>query len=118
MEIKKEKIKVTDKEVDEEIKSLSDKYGMKEEDLLKAIGSKEMIKYDLEMRKVIEVLKEADKVRELLGTDGNVIVRKSGTEPLIKVKIMGANYDEICNLNAQIREKFAKYDIAKVRVVK
>ena len=72
----------------------------------------------LQANQDIEVLKEADKVRELLGTDGNVIVRKSGTEPLIKVKIMGANYDEICNLNAQIREKFAKYDIAKVRVVK
>ena len=72
----------------------------------------------LQANRDIEVLKEADKVRELLGTDGNVIVRKSGTEPLIKVKIMGANYDEICNLNAQIREKFAKYVIAKIRVVK
>lgn len=59
--MKLESVEVTDKEVDEEIKSLSDKYGMKEEDLLKAIGSKEMIKYDLEMRKVIEVLKEANK---------------------------------------------------------
>lgn len=56
-----EKVEVTDKEVDEEIKSLSTKYNMKEEDLLKAIGSKEMIKYDLEMRKTIEILKEANK---------------------------------------------------------
>ena len=66
----------------------------------------------------VDVLKEADKVRDLLGADGNVIVRKSGTEPLIKVKIMGANYDEICKLNAQIRERFAKYNISKTRVVK
>ena len=59
--MKLEKIEVTDKEVDEEVKSLTEKYGMKEEDLLKALGSKEMIKYDLEIRKTIEVLKEANK---------------------------------------------------------
>ena len=59
--MKLEKVEVTDKEVEDEIKSLSEKYSMKEEDLLKAIGSKNMIKYDLEMRKVIELLKEANK---------------------------------------------------------
>ena len=59
--MKLESVEITDKEVQEEIKSLSDKYGMKEEELLKAIGSKEMIKYDLEMRKVIEILKELNK---------------------------------------------------------
>lgn len=59
--MKIEKVEVTDKEVEEEIKSLSDKYGMKEDEIIKAIGSKEMIQYDLEMRKVIELLKEANK---------------------------------------------------------
>ncbi len=59
--MKLEKVEVSDKEVEDEIKSLSEKYSMKEEDLLKAIGSKDMIKYDLEMRKVIELLKEANK---------------------------------------------------------
>lgn len=59
--MKIEKVEVTDKEVEEKIKSLSDKYGMKEDEILKAIGSKEMIQYDLEMRKVIELLKEANK---------------------------------------------------------
>ena len=59
--MKLEKVEVTDKDVETEIKSLSEKYGMKEEDLLKAIGSKEMIKYDLEMRKVMDILKEANK---------------------------------------------------------
>lgn len=59
--LKLEKIEVSDQEVEEEIKSLAEKYSMKEEELLKALGSKEMIKYDLEMRKVIEVLKEANK---------------------------------------------------------
>lgn len=59
--MKLEKVEVADNEVEEEIKSLASKYSMKEEDLLKAIGSKDMIKYDLEMRKVIEILKEANK---------------------------------------------------------
>lgn len=59
--MKLEKIEVTEKEVDEEIKSLSEKYSMKEEELLKQIGSKDMIKYDLEIRKTIEFLKEANK---------------------------------------------------------
>lgn len=59
--LKLEKVEVTDQEVEEEIKSLANKYSMKEEELLKAIGSKEMIHYDLEMRKVIEILKEANK---------------------------------------------------------
>lgn len=59
--MKLEKVEVADNEVEEEIKSLASKYSMKEEELLKAIGSKDMIKYDLEMRKVIEILKEANK---------------------------------------------------------
>lgn len=59
--MKLEKVEVTDKDIEEEIKTMSSKYGMKEEELLKAIGSKEMIKYDLEIRKVIEILKEANK---------------------------------------------------------
>ena len=66
----------------------------------------------------VDVLAEADKVRSLLGNNGNVIVRKSGTEPLIKVKIMGANYDEICYFNEQIRQKFVKYKISRTKVVK
>lgn len=59
--MKLEKVEVADDEVEEEIKSLASKYSMKEEELLKAIGSKDMIKYDLEMRKVVEILKEANK---------------------------------------------------------
>lgn len=58
---KLEKIEVTDKEVDAEMKELTEKYGMKEEEILKSIGNKDMIKYDLEIRKTIEVLKEANK---------------------------------------------------------
>jgi len=59
--IKLEKIVVTDKDVDDEIKSLEEKYKMVKEDILKQLGSTEMIKYDLEMRKVIDLLKETNK---------------------------------------------------------
>lgn len=65
-----------------------------------------------------EVLAEAEKVRALLGNDGNVIVRKSGTEPLIKVKIMGLDYQQISTLNEQIRQGFQKYQIAKTKIIK
>ncbi|HOZ54179.1 MAG TPA: trigger factor [Bacilli bacterium] len=56
-----EKIDATDEEVESEIKLQSNKYNMSEEDLLKALGNKDMIKYDLMVRKVIEILKESKK---------------------------------------------------------
>ncbi len=56
--VKKEKIKVTDEEIKEEIKKASEQYEMKEDEFLSAIGGEEMIKYDLEMRKAIEIVKE------------------------------------------------------------
>ena len=56
-----EKVEVTDKDVEAEIKSLEEKYGMKKEEILKQLGSTDMIKYDLEIRKVIDILKEANK---------------------------------------------------------
>jgi len=61
-EIKKlEKITVIDKDVDAKIKEMTEKYQMTEEELLKQVGSKEMLQYDLEMNKVIDFLKEANK---------------------------------------------------------
>lgn len=65
-----------------------------------------------------QVLAEAEKIRQQLGEEGQVIVRRSGTEPLVKVKIMGADYEEICHLNEQIRAGFSKYKIAKTRIVR
>lgn len=59
--IKLENIKITDKEVEKEAKELSEKYGMTEEEFIKQFGGKEMIKYDLEMRKAMDLLKEANK---------------------------------------------------------
>ena len=55
---KKEKIVVTDEEADKEAESLAEKYHMKKEDLLKNFGGLEMIKYDMEMRKTMDVLKK------------------------------------------------------------
>ena len=59
--VKLEKVEVTEEEVDKELKDIAEKYQTKEEELLKMFGGKEMIKYDLEMRKVIDLLKEANK---------------------------------------------------------
>ena len=59
--IKLEKIEVTEEEVKNEKEELMKKYQMTEEDLTNAFGGLEMIKYDLEMRKVIDFLKEANK---------------------------------------------------------
>lgn len=55
---KKENIEVTDEEAKEESKKLADKYKMEEQEFLNAFGGIEMIKYDLQMRRAIEVLKK------------------------------------------------------------
>ncbi len=56
-----EKIEVTDKEVDKEVEDLSKKYNVKKDELVKSFGGLDLIKYDLEVRKVIEKLKEYNK---------------------------------------------------------
>ena len=72
----------------------------------------------LEAAKNEQILALADEVRQRLGEEGNVIVRKSGTEPLIKVKIMGVDYEEICRLSEYIRSGFQPYKISKTRLIK
>lgn len=57
--VKKEKISATDEEVEEEASKMANKYQMTKEEFISAFGGKEMIKYDIEMRKAIETLKEA-----------------------------------------------------------
>ncbi|MDD3048819.1 MAG: trigger factor [Bacilli bacterium] len=52
-----EKIDVTDKEEKEELTKMAEKHQMSETDLLNALGGKEMIKYDIKMRKTLEFLK-------------------------------------------------------------
>ena len=52
-----EKIEINDKEADEEAKRLSEMYGMTKEELIKEFGGVDVIKYDLKMRKAIDILK-------------------------------------------------------------
>lgn len=56
-----EKIEVTDEDAAKESEELAKKYNMDKEDFLKEFGGLEMVKYDLEMRRTIEKLKELNK---------------------------------------------------------
>ena len=54
---KAENIEINDKDANKEVKEMASKYNMKEEEFLNAFGGLEMVKYDLKMRKAIDVLK-------------------------------------------------------------
>ena len=56
-----EKVEVTLEEAEKEAEKLADKYEMKKEEFLKEFGGLELIKYDLKMRQVIDLLKEYNK---------------------------------------------------------
>ena len=56
-----EKVTVTDEEVQKEVEEMSEKYQMKKEDFLKQFGGEEFVKYDIEVRKTIDLLKEYNK---------------------------------------------------------
>ncbi len=57
-----EKIKVTDKEADKEADELSKKYNVEKEEFLNMYGGLEMLKYELEVKKVLDLLmKENEK---------------------------------------------------------
>ena len=55
---KQEKIEVSDKEAEGRAKELAENYGMEKDEFLKTFGGLDMVKYDLKMRKAIDVLKE------------------------------------------------------------
>ena len=55
--VKLEKIKVTDEEIDKELNEMAKQYNMSEEEVLKHMGSKDVLKYEIEMQKAIDVLK-------------------------------------------------------------
>lgn len=59
--MKLEKIEVSVEDAEKEAQELADKYQMPKEEFLKNFGGIDMIQYDLEMRKVIELLKELNK---------------------------------------------------------
>ncbi|MCI8446011.1 MAG: trigger factor [Bacilli bacterium] len=52
-----ENLKVTDEDAEEEANKLAEKYQMKKEEFLKLFGGLDMVKYDLEMRAAMNVLK-------------------------------------------------------------
>lgn len=54
---KVEKIDISDEKADAEAQKLADKYQMKKDEFLKMFGGIEMIKYDLQMRQAMEILK-------------------------------------------------------------
>ena len=54
--VEKEKLEITDKELEDGLKEAAEKYGMSVEDFEKEIGSKELFKYDLLMRKAMEIV--------------------------------------------------------------
>lgn len=53
-----ENIEISDKDAKEETKKLAEQYQMDKEEFLKLFGGIEMVKYDMAMRKAIEILKE------------------------------------------------------------
>ena len=56
-----EKIEVTEEEAEAKAAELAEKYQMKKEEFLNQFGGLEMIQYDLEMHKTLDVLKELNK---------------------------------------------------------
>ena len=54
-----ENICATKDEINEEADKMSKRYNMTKEEFIKAFGGEEMVKYDIEMRRAIELLKEA-----------------------------------------------------------
>ena len=56
-----EKIEVSMEEAEKEAEELAKKYQMEKEEFLAQFGGVDMVQYDLEMRKTIELLKEANK---------------------------------------------------------
>lgn len=54
----KEDIKFTDKEVEAKTKEMAENYGITPEELIKAYGSNEVIKYDMRMHRALEIIKE------------------------------------------------------------
>ena len=58
--IEKEKIEISEKELEDGLKDAADKYGMTKEEFLKEIGTKELFKYDLLMRKAMKVITGED----------------------------------------------------------
>lgn len=53
-----EKIEISDKEADEEASKLAEQYGVSKDEFLMNFGGIELVKYDLKMRKAMDILKK------------------------------------------------------------
>ena len=56
-----EKQEVSEEEAEKEAEELAEKYQMKKEDFLEEFGGIDLVQYDLEMRKTMDLLKELNK---------------------------------------------------------
>ena len=56
--VEEEKIDATDKEVEEDIERISKMYNVEKDELVNMMGGVEMVKYDVKMRKALELLKK------------------------------------------------------------
>ena len=56
-----EKVEITEEDANKEAEELAKKYGMEKDEFLKNFGGIEMVQYDMEIRKVIDILKEGNK---------------------------------------------------------
>ena len=56
--IKLEKIDATDEEVQKDASEKASKHGMDKDEYIKAFGGAEMIKYDIKVQKVLDILKK------------------------------------------------------------
>ena len=52
-----ENIEVSEEEADKQAEEMASNYGISKEELLKAYGSLEVVKYDIKMRNAIEIIK-------------------------------------------------------------
>ena len=58
---KLEKVEISDEDASKEAEEMAKKYKMKKEDFVKAFGGMEIVKYDLQIRRTMEKLKEFNK---------------------------------------------------------
>ena len=56
-----EKIDFTEKEVEEKAKEMAENYGISVDELVKAYGTLDVVKYDMKMHRALEILKESNK---------------------------------------------------------
>lgn len=58
---KKEKIEISDKDADKEAEKMAERYQVKKDEFLKMFGGLDMIKYDMKMRKAMEIIRGEEK---------------------------------------------------------